>query len=85
MLKIMAAAAVGLAGLSLAACDGSAERAGERLDNQIEETTQGERDLGDGAFERAGEAIDNAGGTERTDSGADALSDATDGNPDTRP
>jgi hypothetical protein len=76
---LIAASAV----LMLGACDGSAEKAGENMDNNIEEATQGERNLNDGAMEQAGEAIDEATGKERTGDGADALNDATDGDPDT--
>jgi len=85
MLKIIATAAAAAAMLGLAACEGSAEKAGENMDSAIEEATQGEENLGDGAFERAGEAVDGATGTERSDSPADALNDATDGNPNTTP
>jgi len=85
MLKVVAAAAASVALLGLAACGDSAEKAGENLDNQIEDATQGERDMGDGAFERAGEAIDDVTGNERTGDPADALNDATDGNANTNP
>lgn len=48
--------------LALAACaDGDAERAGERADSAIEETTEGARNLTDGTLENAGEAVDRAG------------------------
>jgi hypothetical protein len=70
------------AALLCAGCEGSAEKAGENMDNQIEEAAQGERNLEDGAMEQAGEAIDEATGKERADDGADALNDATDGDPD---
>lgn len=81
MLKFVAAAAAATALLGLGACgQQSAEKAGEDIDNQIEETFQGERDLGDGPFERAGEAVDNATGTQRTDSPADAINDAVEDN-----
>lgn len=85
MRKMIASAAVAAAMLGLAACGESAEKAGENMDSAIEEATQGEKNLGDGAFEQAGEAIDNATGTERTDSPADAINDATDGNSSTTP
>jgi hypothetical protein len=85
MLKMIAAAAAATAMLGLAACDGGAEKAGENIDSSIEEATQGEENLGDGAFEQAGEAVDDATGAERTDSPADALNDATDGDASTTP
>lgn len=85
MLNRVALVVASVVALGLAACDGSAEKTGENIDNQIEETTQGERDLGDGALEQAGEAIDHAAGSERSDSAADALNDATDGEANTRP
>ena len=85
MLKIIATTAAAAAMLGLAACEGSAEKAGENLDSAIEEATQGEENLGDGPMERAGEAIDEAVNTERTDDGADALNDATDGDASTHP
>jgi hypothetical protein len=78
-----AAAALAALGM-IAACDGnSAEEAGENLDSAIEEATQGEENLGDGPLEQAGEAVDDATGTERNDDAADALNDATDGDPST--
>jgi len=83
--NFLAAGALGAA-LAMAACSdgGSAERAGEDLDSAIEETTQGEENLGDGPMERAGESIDEA--TDRNnDNAADAVSDATDNNPATTP
>jgi hypothetical protein len=52
-----------LAGAALIGCSqpsDSAEKRGERLDSAIEETRQGETNLGDGPFERAGEEIDEA-------------------------
>ena len=71
--------------LSLAACDGSAEKAGENMDSAIEEATQGEENLGDGALEQAGEGIDEAAGNEQNQDAADAISDATDGDASTNP
>jgi hypothetical protein len=85
MLKIIATAAAAVAMLSLAACDGSAEKAGENADSAIEEATQGEENLGDGPLERAGESVDEATGNEQNTDGADALNDATDGNESTNP
>lgn len=84
MLKTLATAAAAAAMLSLAACDGSAEKAGENMDSAVEEATQGHENLGDGAFEQAGESIDQATGTENNDA-ADAIGDATDGNANTTP
>lgn len=85
MLKSFATAVAAAAMLSLAACDGSAEKAGENADSAIEEATQGEENLGDGPLERAGEGLDEATGNQQNDDGADALNDATDGNPNTNP
>jgi len=85
MFKAIATAAAAAALLGLAACGDSAEKAGENLDSSIEEATQGEENLQDGALEQAGEAVDDAANTERSDDGADALNDATDGDPDTNP
>ena len=85
MRKIIASTAIAAAMLGLAACGNSAEEAGENMDSAIEETTQGHENLGDGPLEQAGEAIDRATDTERTDSPADALNDATDGDRDTTP
>ncbi|GIK48387.1 MAG: hypothetical protein BroJett013_10840 [Alphaproteobacteria bacterium] len=85
MLKPLAAIAAATAMLSLAACDGSAEKTGENLDSSIEQAVQGEENLQDGPLERAGERIDEATGNERTDDAADALNDATDGNEATNP
>lgn len=85
MLKMIATAAAAAAMLGLAACGDSAEKAGENMDSAIEEATQGQENLQDGPLEQAGEAVDNATGTERGGDGADALNDATDGNPNTNP
>lgn len=84
MMKIKALAVVcafaGVAGL--AAC----EKAGENVDNAIDKVTNnGETKPGDGAFEKAGEAVDHTLGTERKDDPADAISDAVDGDPKTKP
>jgi hypothetical protein len=84
MSKIIAATAVALT-LGLAACEGSTEKAGENADSAIEEATQGEENLGDGPLERAGESVDEATDNAQNDDGADALNDATDGNPSTNP
>jgi hypothetical protein len=64
--------------------EGSAEKTGENLDSAIEEATKGQKDLGDGPLEKAGESIDNAAGKSNNDA-ADAINDATDGNPKTKP
>lgn len=85
MRKIIVAAAAAAAMLGLAACEGSAEKAGENMDSAIEEATQGEENLGDGALERAGESIDNATGNERQGDLGDAVNDATDGDANTTP
>ncbi|MEQ1817759.1 MAG: hypothetical protein ABL871_04045 [Terricaulis sp.] len=86
MLKTIATAAAAAAMLSLAACSqGSAEKAGENADSAIEEATQGHENLGDGALEQAGEGIDQATGNTNNNDAADAVNDATDGNPNTRP
>lgn len=84
-MKIVIAAGAAIAMLGLAACGDSAEEAGENMDSAIEETFQGEENLGDGAFENAGEAADDATGQERQDDLGDAINDATDGDPDTNP
>jgi hypothetical protein len=81
MLKTILTATAAAALLSLAACgDNSAEKSGENADSAIEEATQGHENLGDGPLENAGEAVDEA--QENT---ADAVDDATDGNPATNP
>lgn len=85
MLKTLATAAAAAAMLSLAACDGSAEKAGENMDSAIEEATQGHENLGDGALERAGESIDQATGNQQNHDAADAINDATDGDRTTNP
>jgi hypothetical protein len=85
MLKSIAAAAAIFAAMGLAACDGSAEKAGENMDSAIEEATQGEENLGDGALEQAGEGIDEATGNQQNNDAADALNDATDGDASTNP
>jgi hypothetical protein len=85
MLKSIALAAAGFAVLGLAACDGSAEKAGENLDSAVEEATQGQENLGDGPLEQAGESIDEGAGNAQNNDAADALNDATDGNDATNP
>ncbi len=85
MLRMLVTAAAATAALGLAACGDSAEESGENLDSAIEEATQGEENLGDGPFEQAGENIDEATGNAGNDDGADALNDATDGDPGTNP
>lgn len=80
--------AVGLVlGLSvLPACSqqGSSEKAGEKMDSAIEESTQGEINRGDGPLENTGEAIDKATGR-KNDDPVDAVQDATDDDPKTKP
>jgi hypothetical protein len=81
---LVATAFAGLVGL--AGCgQQSAESAGEKMDNAVENATQGHENAGDGAMEQAGQAVDNATGTQRNDDAADAINDATDGNPSTKP
>lgn len=75
---VLAVAAMTIGGL--AAC----EKAGENLDNAIEEAGGGQRDLSDGPMEKAGEAIDNTLGVERKND-ADSLADAVDGDASTKP
>lgn len=84
-MKIIVMTAAAAAMLALVGCDGSAEKAGENMDSAIEETTQGQENLGDGALEQAGENIDQATGNQQNDDAADSLNDATDDNPATRP
>lgn len=86
MLKQMfAAGAIGALALVSACNSGTAEKTGENMDSAIEEATQGHENLGDGPFEQAGEAIDESGGAESSQDAADAISDATDGDPSTTP
>ncbi len=82
MLKPILAALAAAAFLAACSEGGDAEQAGENLDSAFEEATQGEEKLGDGPLERAGENID---GAEKNNDPADALNDATDGDPSTRP
>lgn len=87
MKSAMRAALASFLLIGAAACSdgGDAEQAGENLDSAFEEATQGEENLGDGPLERTGENIDNATGHEGGSDPADAIGDATDGDPDTRP
>lgn len=86
MLKMIATAVVLAGAMGLAACDGgSAEKAGENADSAIEEATQGRENLGDGPLEQAGEGLDEATGNQQNNDAADAVNDATDGNPSTNP
>ncbi|MEJ0058785.1 MAG: hypothetical protein WDM79_03975 [Terricaulis sp.] len=85
MLKTIFTAAATVALLSVAACDGGAEKAGENVDSAVEEATQGHENLGDGPFERAGESVDETTGAATDNDAADAVHDATDGNPATNP
>ena len=81
---LVATAFAGLVGVT--GCgQGSAESAGEKADNAVENATQGHENPGDGPLEQAGSTMDNATGTQRTNDPADAVSDATDGNPATKP
>lgn len=85
MLRTIVGAALTAAVMSVAACGGSAEKAGENMDSAIEEATQGEENLGDGPMEQAGESIDEATGDSSNNDAADALNDATDGDASTNP
>jgi hypothetical protein len=85
MLKTIVTAAAAVAMLGLAACDGSAEKAGENADSAIEEATQGQENLGDGPLEQAGEGIDETTGNQQNNDPADAVNDATDGDASTNP
>lgn len=86
MLKPILLAAAATTLLALAACDGgSAEKTGENMDSAVEEATQGAENLGDGPLERAGEQIDEATSSNADTDAADAVHDATDGNPNTNP
>lgn len=86
MLKSMlvATAVIGFVGLGACSKEGSAEKAGENINSAMENATQGEKNLGDGPIEKAGESIDNATGNTDKDP-ADAIGDAVDGNPATKP
>jgi hypothetical protein len=78
---------IALAVLTLAsACgpQGSAEKSGESMDSAIEKATQGGVDRSDGPLENAGEAIDKVTG-QRNNDPVDAIQDATDNDPKTRP
>lgn len=59
----------------LAACGGSAEKQGEKMDSAIEETLTGEENKDDGLLENTGEVIDEVTGNENTDP-VDAIGDA---------
>jgi hypothetical protein len=85
MLKTILIAASSLALVSVAGCEGSAEKTGENMDSAVEEVTQGEENLGDGPFERAGESVDETTNNGANNDAADAVNDATDGNPATNP
>ncbi len=79
--------AAALAAGGVAACSeskGPAERAGERLDNTTEESTDGVRDLTDGPSENTGERLDNAvdGVGDGLEGAGDTIERRTDG--DTR-
>lgn len=75
---------LGLAVLPACSPKGSSEKAGEKMDSAIEESTQGEINRGDGPLEKTGEAIDKA--TDRkNDDPVDAVQDATDDDPKTKP
>jgi hypothetical protein len=75
---MLAVAVLGLAGL------GACEKAGESIDNAVDDVKGDGRDPSDGAMEKAGEAIDNTIGVERKDD-ADSIADAIDGDKSTKP
>ena len=85
MLRSVLLAGAATALLSLGACGQSAEKTGENMDSSIENATQGHENLGDGPLERTGEAVDQATGHQADNDPADAIHDATDGNPATKP
>ena len=80
----VATAFAGLIGL-MGCGQQSAEGAGEKMDNAVENVAQGHENPGDGAMEQTGQAVDNATGAQRHDDPVDAVSDAADGNPATKP
>lgn len=80
---MMKSAMLAVAVLSLAGL-GACEKAGEGIDNAIDDVKGDGRDPSDGAMEKAGEAIDNTVGIERKDD-ADAIADAVDGDKSTKP
>jgi hypothetical protein len=86
MLKTILVAAAALSFVGLGACskEGSAEKTGENIDSAIENATSGEKSLGDGPIEKAGESVDKATGHTDKDP-VDAVGDAVDGNPATKP
>ena len=71
-------------GLCVQGCDnrGPAEKAGEKIDNAVEQADGGSKDLTDGPAENAGEAIDQAGKDvgDAVDSAGDKADDAAHGN-----
>lgn len=80
MKKFLVLAVAGLALGGVSAC----EKAGEDIDNALEEADGGPRDLSDGPMEKAGEAVDNTLGVERKND-ADSLADSVDGDSATDP
>lgn len=72
---------MGLAVLTLAACNqpasNTAERAGEAMDTQAEQAATGQTNMGDGPMENAGEAVDQA--RENNAAAARGAADATTG------
>lgn len=84
MLKPLLGAALAFSLVSVAACDNSAEESGENMDSAIEETFQGEENLGDGPMEQAGESVDSMTGETNSDP-VDNMSDAMDGEEGTTP
>ncbi|MES1200421.1 MAG: hypothetical protein ABUS57_03120 [Pseudomonadota bacterium] len=83
--KLLIAVAAATMTLGLGACGQSAEKSGEKMDNAVENATQGHRNTSDGPLEQAGENVDRATGKQREGDAADAVNDATDGNPNTKP
>jgi hypothetical protein len=68
MKAVFVATALGFAGVA-AGCgpqaNGTAEKAGEKLDNAADDLTKSNRDLTDGAAENLGEKMDSAAGDKK--------------------
>ena len=86
MLKSVLCAGVIISLVGLGACtkQGSAEKAGEKMDSAIETATTGKVDKKDGPLEKAGESVDQATGHKDKDP-VDAVHDAIDNDPKTHP
>jgi hypothetical protein len=65
---VLLASALGATGMA-ASCgpkaDGTAEKAGEKLDNATDDLTKDHRDITDGAAENLGEKMDSAAGDKK--------------------